>query len=287
MSCRELERLFAADASESELAAHRRGCAECERVARDAEEAASLAAALTPPAWSAVLRRSLLDIPRMTVSCEGAEPLIAALVEAEGGGEIAETDESRLRNHLSRCAGCTAAAETLLSMRELTAPAPPPWLTARLAAARPQRPPSIWSRLLSGKAVVAYAYAAALLVMLLGLNPTSVASKAGFARLSESTRGAVLVARSSVSDRLGAMQERALRDFAALRGRVLGYGRATVSNALAIVLRPESKKATPSRPRLGKEGGASAPFGETFLADTRATEPLCAKSVLRSDEGNT
>ena len=285
MSCRELERLFAADASESELAAHRRGCAECERVARDAGESESLTAALVPPVWSPMLRRSLLDIPRTTVSCEGAEPLIAALVE--GAGEIAESDEARLRNHMSRCAGCTAAAETLLSMRELAAPPPPPWLTARLAAARPQRPASIWSRLLSGKAVVAYAYAAALLVMLLGLNPTSVASKAGFARLSENTRGAVIVARSSVSDRLGAMQERALREFAAIRGRVGGYGRAAVSNAIAIVLRPEPKKSAPSRPRLGKEGGASAPFGETFLADTRAMEPLRAKSVLRSDEENT
>jgi hypothetical protein len=284
MSCRELERLFAAGASAQELDAHRRGCAECERVARDVEETASLTAALVPPAWSPMLRRSLLDIPKTTVSCEGAEPLIAGLLEGEG--EISVADESRLRNHLSRCAGCTAAAETLLSMRELSAPAPPAWLSTRLVAARPQPRASFWSRFLSGKAVVAYAYAAALLVMLLGLNPTAIAGKAGFARLSESTRGAVLVARSSISDRLGAAQEKALRELAAMRGRVLGYGRATVSNALAIVLRPEPKK-TPSRPRLGQEGGAGSPFADFFLADTRATEPLRAKSVLRSDEGNT
>ena len=62
-----------------------------------------------------MLRRALLDIPRTTVSCEGAEPLIAGLLE----NEISPADEGRLRNHLSRCAGCTAAAETLLSMREL------------------------------------------------------------------------------------------------------------------------------------------------------------------------
>ena len=68
MSCRELERLFAAGASDSELAAHRRGCAECERVGRDVEETASLAAGLAPPVWSPMLRRSLLDIPRTTVS---------------------------------------------------------------------------------------------------------------------------------------------------------------------------------------------------------------------------
>jgi hypothetical protein len=282
MSCRELERLFAAGASDAELAAHRRGCAECERAARDVEETAALTSALVSPAWSPALRRSLLDIPRTTVSCEGAEPLIAALLE----GEISAADEGRLKSHLSRCAGCTAAAETLLSMRELTAPEPPPWLATRLAAQRPAAPPSLWGRLLSGKAVVAYAYGAALLVMLLGLNPTSVASKAGFARLSESTRGAVTVARSSISDRLGAMQERALRELAAVRGRVGGYGRAAVSNAIAIVLRPEPKK-TPSRPRLGKEGGAVSPGDEIFTADTRAREPLRAESVLRSDEENT
>jgi hypothetical protein len=282
MSCRELERLFAAGASEAELAAHRRGCAECERAARDVEETGALTAALAPPAWSPMLRRALLDIPKMTVSCEGAEPLIAALLE----GEIADSDEARLRNHMSRCAGCTAAAETLLSMRDLAAPAPPAWLTTRLAAARPEPRRSIWKRVFSGKAVVAYAYAAAVLVMLLGLNPTAVARKAGFARLEQSTRGVVSVAKSSVGDRLGALQERALRDFAALRGRVGGYARASVSNALAIVLRPEPKK-TPSRPRLGKEGGTATTTDDYFLARTDGTEPLPAKSVLRSDEGNT
>jgi len=282
MSCRELERLFAAGAPESELAAHRRGCAECEAVAKDVEQTAALTAALVPPAWSPMLRRSLLDIPRMTVSCEGAEPLIAALLE----NEIAEADEARLRHHLSRCEGCTAAAETLLSMRDLAAPAPPPWLATRLAASRPPARPSLRRRLFSGKAVVAYAYAAALVVMLLGLNPTSIPRKAGFARLSESTLGAVTVAKNSVGDRLGALQERALRDFAALRGRVGGYGRAAVSNALAIVLRPEPKK-TPARPRLGKEGGAAATSDGFSLARIHATEPLLVKSVLRSDDGNT
>ena len=165
-------------------------------------------------------------------------------------------------------------------------PAPPPWLATRLAASKPAARASFWKRLLSGKAVVAYAYAAALLVMFLGLNPTAVARKAGFARLSESTRDAVTVARSSVSDRLGAFQERTMRELAAARGRVTGYGRAAVSNALAIVLRPEPKK-TPPRPRLGKEGGAAPSQDEFFLARQPATEPLPAESVLRSDDRNT
>ena len=63
------------------------------------------------------------------------------------------------------------------------------------------------------------------------------------------------VAQSSVGDRLGALQEKALRTLAVWKGHVGGYGRAAVSNAIAIVWKPEPKK-TPSRPRLGKEGGA-------------------------------
>ncbi len=89
--------------------------------------------------------------------------------------------------------------------------------------------------------------------MLLGLNPTALPTKAGFARLSESTRSVVTVAQNSVGDRLGALQEKALRTIAVWKGHVGGYSRAAVSNAIAIVWRPEPKR-TPSRPRLGKEG---------------------------------
>ena len=59
---------------------------------------------------------------------------------------------------------------------------------------------------------------------------------------------AVTVAESSIGDRLGAVQERALRTLAVWRGHIGGYGRAAVSNAFAFVWRPEQKK-TPSRPR--------------------------------------
>ena len=105
------------------------------------------------------------------------------------------------------------------------------------------------------------------------MNPTAVARKAGFARLGESTRAAVTVAQNSVGDRLGAVQEKALRQFAVWKGHVGGWGRAAVSNAIAIVWRPESKKA-PSRPRLGKDGGA-APGSEGFsVAGSPKGEPF-------------
>lgn len=271
MSCRELERLFVGGASAAELSAHRHSCPECERLGRDLDLSATLGEALQAPVWSQTLRQSLLEIPRQTVSCEGAEPLLAAAVE----GEIAPEDERRLQSHLSRCGACTEAASVLLTVRELSAPEPPPWLATRLAAVRPGKKKSVWRAFLSGKAVVAYAYAAACLVMLLGLNPTAVARKAGFASLGESTRTAVTVAQSSIGDRLGALQERTVRRLAVWKGHIGGYGRAAVSNAIAIVWKPEQKK-TPNRPRLGKEGTATGSEGFS-TAGSRSSEPFPAR----------
>ena len=267
MSCRELERLFVAGAGEADSAKHRQGCPECERLGAELDRTVSLAAALRPPAWSPALRRKLLEIPRSTVSCEAADGLLAALLE----GEIASEDEARLRSHLSRCGACTEAAATLQSMRSLAAPEPPAWLATRLAASRPAKKRSFWRSALSGRMVVVYAYAAAVLVMLLGLNPTAVVRRTGFAALGESTRNAVTVAESSIGDRLGALQEKAIRTLAVWRGHIGGYGRAAVSNAFALVWRPESKKTTP-RPRLGKDGGAAAAPGGGDLAIGRRAE---------------
>jgi hypothetical protein len=158
-------------------------------------------------------------------------------------------------------------------MRDLAAPEPPPWLATRLVAAKPAKKKSFWRRAFSGKLVIAYAYTAAVLVMLLGLNPTAVVKRTGFASLGESTRNAVTVAESSVGDRLGALQEKAARTLAVWKGHIGGYGRAAVSNALAIVWKPESKK-TPSRPRLGKDGGAVSQGGELQTAVRAIREPL-------------
>lgn len=266
MSCRELERLWDAGASLPETREHQLACAECGRPGDALAQtragdplAQTIAAlqALRAPAWSPALRQSLLDIPRRTVTCEGAEPLLAAALEGVGAGEgLSPADDARLQSHFSRCGACAETAKTLLQLRELTAPPPPPWLATRLAAVRPERKRPAWRVLFSGRAVVAYAYAAAFLVMLLGLNPTALPSKAGFARLSESTRSVMVVAQNSVVDRLGALQERTLRTLAVWKGHVGGYGRAAVSNAIAIVWRPEPKR-TPNRPRLGKEGTAA------------------------------
>src|SRR5262249_27058318 len=153
---------------------------------------AASASELRMPEWSPTLRRALLEIPRLNVSCEGAADLIAAGLE----DALATDDEGRLRRHLARCAGGSEAAVTLAEMPSPTAPAPPPWFAAKLAASKPARKKSFWRSAFSGRMVVAYAYAAAVLVMILGLNPTAVVRKAGFASLGESTRSAVVVAES-------------------------------------------------------------------------------------------
>jgi Putative zinc-finger len=272
MSCQELERLFVAGAPESQAKAHSDGCAECRRVAADLERSEAIVSGLKAPDWSPNLRRALLAIPSMTVHCEQADALIAALVE----GEIADVDERRLRSHLTRCSGCAEAAETLAAARSLAAPEPPAWLATRLAAVPPRPKKPFWRSAFSGKMVVVYAYAAAILVMVMGLNPTAVVRKAGFASLGESTRSAVIVAESSIGDRLGALQEKALRTLAVWRGHVGGYGRAAVTNAIGFVWRPESKK-TPARPRLGKEGGAASLPAEIGLAGRDGAEPFAAR----------
>ncbi len=130
--------------------------------------------------------------------------------------------------------------------------------------------------LLSGKAFIAYAYAAAVAVMLLGWNPTAVVRAPGFAKLGQTASQAVTVARSSLGDRLGALNERATRTLAIWKGHIGGYGRAAVSTAIGIVWRPESKKA-PAKPRLGREkGGANGEDGFATAGNPRR-EPFPAR----------
>jgi Putative zinc-finger len=271
MSCREIEHLFTAGL-EAEAAAHRKTCGVCARAGADADETQAITSLLAAPAFSPALRRTLLEIPRMTVSCEGAEPLLAAALD----DEVSADDRRRLDSHLSRCGACTAAANVLLSVRDLAQPEPPPWLATRLAAAKPAKPASRWRGFLSGRAVVAYAYGAAILVMILGWNPTTVVRKASFASLGVSTQKVVTVAQSSLTDRLGALQEKAVRTLAVWKGHIGGYSRAAVSNAIAIVSRPEPKK-SPVRPRLSREGGISVTPGDFTTAASPRPEPFASR----------
>lgn len=263
MSCRELERLFLSDAPPGDLAAHRGSCASCEALGAELDGLASLFSGLRQPVPGAVLRASLLAIPRETASCEQADRLIAMSFE----GEIAAADRSRLASHLSRCESCAAAERTLAGVKELVSPQPSPFLAARIAASRPRKTRQAWKIFWSPKAAIALAYAAAVVVMLAGFNPADLARKAGVTRIEESTRAAVGVAESSLADRIGAFQEEAMRKLAVWKGRATGYGRAALSSVIQLVMKTEPQP-PPSRQRNGED--RSVPRNETLIAAWRA-----------------
>ncbi len=253
MSCQELERLRGSGAPESERTAHRAACIACEAIGAGIDPIESLTAELVQPAWSASLRDALLAVPEKTVSCENAGLLIAARLEAETGEPFSGTaaDRSRLDFHLSRCDGCREAWETLSGIPFLEAPRPAPWVAERLSAARPTRRRRRWMGILDPRAAIGFAYGAAVVVMLAGFNPADLARKAG-ANLRSETRTAAAAARGSLADRVGAFEDRTSRAFAVWRGRVGGYGRAALSNVIALVMRTEDTP-PPSRPRNGEE----------------------------------
>jgi hypothetical protein len=257
--CREIERLFLADAPESERRAHRAGCPSCDALALDVEHSERLTSSLQRPAWSGSLREALLAVPLRTLDCDAAGLAIAASLE----GELDPSQRVRLEFHVSRCEGCREAFETLLGLRELQTPKPAPWVIGRLSAAKPARARSRWRGLLDPRAAIGLAYAAALVVMLAGFNPADLARKAG-GQLRSETRDVAAVASVSFADRAGAFQDRAARALAVWRGRAGGYGRAILSNAIALVLKSEEpSRRPPSRPRNGD--GRSAPKDETAI----------------------
>jgi hypothetical protein len=249
MSCGELERLFVAGASGEALLAHRSACGVCAQLGTDLDRIGALVSDLRPPAAGPALREALLSVPRRTVSCEDADRLIAWAIE----GELAPADRERLDFHRPRCEGCGEAAAALVGMRELTAPAPAPWLSGHLVATRPRRDGRpLRGLFLNPRAAIGLAYAAAVVVMLAGFNPADIARKAGVDRLGESARASVQVAGNSLADRVGAFEENAMRNLAVWRGQITGYGRAALSTALSLVMKSEPES-PPSRPRGGEE----------------------------------
>lgn len=249
MSCRELERLFASGAPDAALRGHRASCGPCEALARDVEAGEEMLSGLVAPVWSAALRDGLLAVPRVAVSCEAADGMIARALE----NEVSPEERRRLDSHLSRCEGCSASWATLFGMRELAKPQPAPWFAGRVAARRPAPRRSGWRGLLDPRAAIAVAYAAAVVAMLLGFNPADLARKANVASVERGAQAAVLAAKSSLVDRIGAYEERAVRALIAFKGKAGGYGRAALSNVLTLVMKRESQP--PPTPRNGTEKG--------------------------------
>jgi hypothetical protein len=261
VTCGELERLFLAGATPEEARRHANGCATCRSLGADVDAAQGMVAGLVGPALPASLRSALLAIPRNNVSCEGAERLLPVAME----NELSDDEQRRLSNHLSRCAACSEAAATLAAARDLAEPVAPPWLTARLAANRPVREKSFWRTLSAPKAAIAFAYAAAVVVMLLGFNPADIARRVSASQLGENTRAAVTVAESSLTDRIGAIQEKVARTVQVWKGRAGGYGRAALSNALGVIWKSSGPKERPvERPRNRDGRGAFREISTTI-----------------------
>ncbi|HEV2063020.1 MAG TPA: hypothetical protein VGS00_00545 [Thermoanaerobaculia bacterium] len=258
MSCR-LGNAFVAGGREAEFSEHSAACPDCVGLSRRMDDLESLMRSLAAPPLPPGLRAGLLDIPSRTVSCEGADDLLALALEKE----IAPSDEARWTNHLTRCTACSEAAQALFATRGLAAPVPAPWLTTRLKASKLAAPRKARTGLLallwSPKGAVALAYAAAVVVMLSGFDPADLARKAGMARLEDATGAAVAAARSGAVERIGTLEEKAYRTFAVWKGRLVGYGRATLVNALALVMRTEATdaKRPPDRPKNGGGRGVS------------------------------
>lgn len=256
MSCR-VGNAFLDGGREAEFSEHSAACSDCAGLSRRMDDLGSLMRSLAAPPLPAGLRAGLLDIPSRTVSCEGSDALLALALETE----IAPGDEARWSNHLTRCAACSEAAQTLFAARGLAAPVPAPWLATRLRAGKPATTRTrtrkarggLLAFLWSPKGAVALAYAAAVVVMLSGFDPAGLARKAGMARLEDATGAAVAAARTGAVERIGTLEEKALRSLTVLKGRVLGYGRATLVNALALVMRTETTdaKRPPDRPKNG------------------------------------
>jgi len=265
VSCTELERLFLAGASREDERRHRDSCAACLATGADVDAAEEIALALKAPPMPPSLRAALIDIPRRTVSCEGAERLLPLAIE----NELLADDERRLSSHLARCAGCSEAAATLLAARDLVLPVAPPWLAGRLAAARPVKRRRSLGWLFGPKSAIVFAYGAAVLVMVLGFNPADLARKVGVGDLGQNTRTAVLVAESSVTDRLGALQERVARTLAVWKGHAGGYGRAAVSTVVSLIWKNSgAKQRAVERPR-NRDGRGALKETETTTTSWR------------------
>ena len=266
MSCGEIERLFLAGAPAEDVRRHAKGCPTCRPLSADVDAAEQMSVGLQSPPLPVALRSKLIAIPRATVSCEGAERLLPLAIEKELGAD----DERRLASHLSRCEGCSEAAAVLFASRELVEPIAPPWLASRLTAARPRREKRFWTWILDPKAAIGLAYAAAVVVMLLGFNPADIARRVRTGGIGQNTRAAVTVAESSLSDRLGALQEKAARTFAVWKGRAGGYGRAAVSNVVSLIWKTSATKQRSGEHPRNRDGRGAFREKETSITNWRA-----------------
>jgi predicted anti-sigma-YlaC factor YlaD len=255
--CEELERLFASGAPEAAFEEHRRGCDECAALADRISLLLREVAALNRPEPSAALATRLSAIPDRTVSCERAADWMALAVDSE----LSASESERLAFHLGRCPACREASASLGLLSDLARPEPVPGLLTRAAAAQPASKPR-WLRWISDPRSFAFAaYAAAVVLLVIGGNAEDLARRSGALRLGDDIAGRTRQATAALTDRLGQEEERIFRAVAVARGNLVGYSRAAVSTVGTVfeqlrteVLNPadrDRRGAEASRPKAG------------------------------------
>jgi uncharacterized small protein (DUF1192 family) len=115
--------------------------------------------------------------------------------------------------------------------------------------------------------VIGLAYASAVVVMLLGFNPADLARRVRVGELGQNTRAAVTVAESSLSDRMGALQEKVARTFAVWKGRASGYGRAAVSNVVSLIWKTSTTKTRSGERPRNRDGRGAFREKETSISN--------------------
>lgn len=232
MSCNFFHDHFLSSGGPDAFQEHRRACAECRRVSEAFIRMDSLLARLSPPPVPAGVRDRWMAIPSRTVDCDRAAELLAARME----DALPESEARRLQFHLSRCAGCAEASETLGGLGTLQKPEPAgdgfprqarvlPFARARERA----RPPARERAWLDPRL---YAAAACLLAGFFAFFANLSASSASQG-LPASIGRRVRVGVAEAADRIGIWEDSVSRRFVATREAVSGYGEAVKGIALS------------------------------------------------------
>ena len=232
MSCNFFHDHFLSGGGPDAFQEHRRTCAECRRLSEAFIRMDALLARLSPPPIPAGVPERWRAISSRTVDCDRAAELLAVRME----DSLAESDARRLQFHLSRCAGCAEASETLGELGGLRKPEPAggafprPATVVSFARARQRLRRRDRERAWLDPRL--YAAAACLLAGFFVFFANSAASSPA-RELPASVGRRVRVGVAEAADRIGIWEDSVSRRFVATREAVSGYGEAVKGIALS------------------------------------------------------
>lgn len=230
MSCEFFHDHFTSAGNPDTFAAHRRECAECRRLSEGFIRMDALLSRLSPPAVPPGAWERWKSVAATALDCDNAAELLARRME----DELPAADRRRIELHLSRCAPCREASDTLDTLGILRAPEPSGKTPARpprvvsLAAERARR--GARERALLDPRL--YAAAACLLAGFFAFFANSVTGSTR-SDLAAAVQRQVRVRAAEAADRLKIWEDSASRRFVATREAVSGYGKAVQGIALA------------------------------------------------------